>query len=253
MNQATILMIKASGRSWWQARYSDGKILSEWDTGISILDKSTLPTLVNSRTSRWEEAPKDHMVGLRLLCPNGNRVEVGELEAPEGHRFFQLKLGAVDVQMGYGGAINGIRRHQEAHIIGVVADIIGNCVCRAWETVVEVDERGKTTQTIPPGTRYLVDGTKNWQRVNGRDPLLGKTIHIQGQFKYQERLIWGCSGDRLTIAPAPRPAWNTYLPNNQEYQISSLHKRLIEFADNIFDMKYRNIGKLNLDVQQLKV
>jgi hypothetical protein len=25
-------LIPYSGRSWWQARYSDGKILSEWDT-----------------------------------------------------------------------------------------------------------------------------------------------------------------------------------------------------------------------------
>jgi hypothetical protein len=28
---------------------------------------------------------------------------------------------------------------------------------------------------------------------------------------------------------------------------------LLEFEDNIYDMKYMNIGKINIDVQQLKV
>jgi hypothetical protein len=60
------------------------------------------------------------MVGLRLLCPNGM---AGELEAPEGHRFFQLKAG---------GVISGEHRYIDAHIIGVVEDTAGNCLCRAW-------------------------------------------------------------------------------------------------------------------------
>ena len=44
-------VIKASGRSWWQCRYSDGTILSEWDTSIG---KLLLPVSSSiSRTSRW--------------------------------------------------------------------------------------------------------------------------------------------------------------------------------------------------------
>ena len=159
MNPSIVSMIRASGRSWWQARYSAGKVLSEWDT---LTDEVRLPT-GPGKSSRWEEVPKEGMVGLRILCPNGM---AGELEAPEGHRFFQLKAGGIDVGIGFTGGVTGVKQFCDAHIIGVVEDDEGNCLCRAWET--------------------------------------------------KER-------------------------------------RLIEFRDNIYSMKYRNIGPLNLDVQQLKV
>jgi len=159
MNPLIAAMIKRSGRSWWQCRYSDGKVLSEWET---LTDKVKLP-LGSGKTSRWEEVPKKGMVGLRLLCPNGM---AGELEAPEGFRFFQLKAGGMDVGIGFTGGVSSVRRFCDAHIIGVVEDADGNCLCRAWET--------------------------------------------------------------------------------QEQQ-------LIEFRDNIYNMKYRNIGPLSLEVQQLKV
>lgn len=159
MNRAIVAMIKASGRSWWQARFSDGRILSEWET---LINKLRLPFQSN-KSSRWEEVSKKGMIGFRLLCPNGM---AGELEAPEGHKFFQLKAGGVGVAMGFTGGIKGLSRYCDAHIIGVVVNSEGDCVCRAWEM--------------------------------------------------------------------------------QE-------KRLIEFRDNVFDMNYRNIGALSLDVQQLKI
>jgi hypothetical protein len=156
MNPVIIALIKSSGRSWWQARYSSGKVLSEWDT---LTSKLLLPS-GNGKSSRWEDIPKDGMIGLRLLCPNGR---AGELEAPEGHKFFQLKVGGFDVGFGPGGKT---RRYCDAHIIGVVKDSNGDCFCRAWETE---------------------------------------------------------------------------------------EKRLIEFYDNVFSMKYRNVGRLSLDVQGLKI
>jgi len=159
MNPLIAQMIKRSDRSWWQARYSTGKVLNEWDT---LMDKVRVP-ISKGNSSRWEEIPKERMVGLRLLCPNGM---AGELEAPEGYRFFQLKAGGMDVGIGFIGGIKSAKRFCDAHIIGVVEDTEGNCFCRAWET--------------------------------------------------------------------------------QE-------KRLIEFRDNIHNMQYRNIGKLNLDVQGVKV
>ena len=156
MNAIIAAMIRSSGHSWWQARYSSGKVLSEWDT---LTTKLLLP-LSNGKSSRWEDIPKDGMVRLRILCPNGM---AGELEAPEGHKFIQLKVGGIDVAL---GAASKTRRYCDAHIIGVVTDSNGNCYCRAWETK---------------------------------------------------------------------------------------EKRLIEFKDNICDMKYRKIGRLSLDVQQLKI
>jgi hypothetical protein len=115
-------MIKHSGRAWWQARYSDGKVLSEWDT----LVKTVLWPVGLSKTSRWEEVPKKGMIGLRLLCPDGL---AGEIEAPEGYKFFQLKVGYQNISMG--GGKNG--RSIGAHIIGVVSNSNGDCMCRAWD------------------------------------------------------------------------------------------------------------------------
>lgn len=155
MNPLIIIMIRRSGRSWWQARYSDGRVLNEWDT---LLNEKPLPVGIGA-SSRWEEVPKDHMIGLRLLCPNGR---AGELMTPHEHKFFQLKAGGLDV--GMGGARGG--HYQDAHIIGVVKDQDGTCLCKAWEF-------------------------------------------------------------RL--------------------------KRLITFEDNIYHMKYLNIGRLSFEVQQLRV
>jgi hypothetical protein len=126
MNPFIAGMIKQTGRSFWQARYTDGRILSEWDTGQSWMSKNLLPIFLNSKTSRWEEVPKKGMIGLRLLCPNGM---AGELEAPEGYKFFQLKSGYFDLNMGAPGSQHSIR----SHIIGVVNDANGNCLCRAWD------------------------------------------------------------------------------------------------------------------------
>lgn len=115
-NPFTALMIRKSGMSWWQARYSDGRILSEWNTMANKIPGS----------SRWEEIPKNKMIGLRLLCPNGL---AGELEAPEGFKFFQLKIGFMDVAMSGGKSSRSIG----AHLIGVVQDIKGTCLCKAWD------------------------------------------------------------------------------------------------------------------------
>ena len=123
-NPFIAFMIHRSGRSWWQARYSDGRVLSEWDTIVIAGGKAVEP--YPGASSRWEEVPKDHMIGLRLLCPNGR---AGELMAPEGHKFFQLKSGGFDV--GTGGAQGG--HYQDAHVIGVVKDSDGKCLCKAWE------------------------------------------------------------------------------------------------------------------------
>ena len=57
-----------------------------------------------------------------------------------------------------------------------------------------------------------------------------------------------CGQDLRGIAPVDRV-------RVQEKNVRAVSRpgRFIEFRDNVFHMKYRNLGKLNLDVQQLKV
>lgn len=158
MNPLIAAMIKRSGRSWWQVRYMDGKVLSEWDT---LQGERRLPFGLG-RSSRWEEVRKYGMVAIRLLCPDG---VAGEIEGIQGTQFFQLKAGGITVGIGAGNT--GVTRFCDAHIIGAVENDNGGCWCRVWENK-------------------------------------------------EKRLLAG-------------------------------------FHDNIHDMKYRNIGKLNLDVQGIKV
>jgi len=117
------LFVRATGRSWWQARYRDGAIVSEWGTLPGISARVLLPGPMRDSgwRSRWEETTKDGMVGLRLLCPNG---EVGELEASRDHALFQFKVGVASVTQGHSIS---------AHVIGAIDDDDGACSCYAWE------------------------------------------------------------------------------------------------------------------------
>lgn len=75
----------------------------------------------NGWRSRWEEVEKAGMVGLRLLCPNG---QVGELEALRDHALFQFKIGI---------AGPGLPHATNAHVIGAIENDDGACLCFAWE------------------------------------------------------------------------------------------------------------------------
>jgi hypothetical protein len=115
-------LISLSGRSWWEAQYSNGKTVAEWDT----LQSSILTPLGDSSSSRWEEISKQNLVALRLLCPNG---QAGELRTTGSFCLFQLKSGVFSLEG------KGITSMQTCHyhIIGVILDTNGKCECRAWD------------------------------------------------------------------------------------------------------------------------
>lgn len=120
MNSYEALKCRMSGRSWWEAMYANGDTLAEWDT----LQHTLLSPFGKGATSRWDEVSKHQMVRLRLICPNG---QIGELVDPsrEGYHFFQLKVG-----------VRYVGRDQsfcKAHLIGLVLNPNGDCICRAWE------------------------------------------------------------------------------------------------------------------------
>jgi hypothetical protein len=105
--------VRTTGRSWWQAQYIDGHMVSEWHT---LADPSD-PT-----SSRWEERQTAGLRTLILLCPNGKAYR---LTSSEDDKLFQFKLGAFHI---------GIGTVPHAHVIGVVTNTEGDCVCFAWET-----------------------------------------------------------------------------------------------------------------------
>ncbi len=113
-------LVRASERSWWEARYANGRIVSEWEVAAGV---GFVPQLVEA--GHWDELSHHNLVGVRLLCPDG---AVTELASRQGSRLFQFKVGGV-------AASGGRQVHWcSAHVIGAVVDESGACVCRAWET-----------------------------------------------------------------------------------------------------------------------
>lgn len=100
--------VVAGPRPWWQARYRDGRVVSEWEPA-----------------SAWEDLQKGGLVGIRLLCPDG---VAAELESREDHKIFQFKVGGLTIGMG-GQPLGWC----DAYVIGAVLDADGSCLCRAWE------------------------------------------------------------------------------------------------------------------------
>lgn len=113
-------LVRESGRSWWEARYSNGHVVREWEVASPA---GFMPYLVEG--GRWDELDPDGLIGIRLLCPDGSIAELG---ARADHRVFQFKVGGLTASVGHQV------RWCSAHVIGAVVDTSGRCVCRAWET-----------------------------------------------------------------------------------------------------------------------
>jgi hypothetical protein len=119
----TIAMVRRSGRSWWVARYRDGREIAEWYTGSKLAAALGSPLVVKPNTSRWEEVPKDGLIGLAMVCPNG---QVCVLEAQRDRALFQLKAGRMTVT----GPDRG--HYTDAHVIGSIGPN-GSADCWAFE------------------------------------------------------------------------------------------------------------------------
>jgi hypothetical protein len=106
------LWVRTTGKSWWQALYTDGHMVSEWQTLANPNDPES---------GRWEER---NAVGLRtliLLCPTGKAYR---LTSGEDNKLFQFKLAY---------QTPGIGNITDLQLIGVVINTEGDCVCFAWE------------------------------------------------------------------------------------------------------------------------
>ena len=96
------LRARFTGKSWWRLRFTDGRVVNEWDTD-------------------WSKVPQQGRQAIRLYCPNGEIAELGSGDC--SGRLFQLKVALL--QAGSRGAV--------AHIVGLVNDVDGNCSYAAWE------------------------------------------------------------------------------------------------------------------------
>jgi hypothetical protein len=84
--------------------YADGKVVSEPDCD-------------------WSAAPQEGRVSLRLHCPNGEKIELGNTQDATG-KLFQFKIGELKA---------GVNRSTVAHVVGLVDSADGGCRYAAWD------------------------------------------------------------------------------------------------------------------------
>lgn len=137
--------VRLSGRSWWQVVYRDGRTISEWD-GVD-----------------WLDVPRPGIREGRLVCPNGQIAVLGN-DQELGDRLYQFKV--AHVAMGLGGGRHA--RGTDAHVMGLVQDIHGNCVQYAWEY--RAGEKGQLVGPMQDNLEHYAYGgpatqTLCWDRL----------------------------------------------------------------------------------------
>lgn len=115
----TAAVAKMTGRCYWEALRWDGKVYREVD-GID-----------------WMDLPKQGLVDLRLIAPDGTGRGFGNTADATG-RLFQFK--GATLMAGVGGGGSG--RSRDYHLIGMMKDPSGQCICWVF------DERLQTW--LPP-------------------------------------------------------------------------------------------------------
>lgn len=99
-----IALARATRRSWWVCKFTDGAIIPEWQRD-------------------WTELPLKGRQKVRLVCPNGQVAELGTDRDGTG-RFVQLKLAVASTATG---------RQTLAHLIGYVYGLNGETSFACWD------------------------------------------------------------------------------------------------------------------------
>jgi hypothetical protein len=98
------LRARVTRRSYWRLRFTDGRIVGEWEVD-------------------WSEVPTKGRQAIRLYCPNGQVAELGNTQDATD-RIFQFKRGML---------MAGVGRGATYQVIGILEDTDGNCTCAAWD------------------------------------------------------------------------------------------------------------------------
>jgi hypothetical protein len=116
-----------TGRSWWALRFTDGKIVHEWDED---------PGSPNGHAD-WPRLRKGGRQSLRLYCPNRQMVQLGDTGADLTGKLFQLKIAIRTVAFGEGVPPEMLGNHVQAHLVGMIHETDGTAICYAWEPLPE--------------------------------------------------------------------------------------------------------------------
>lgn len=214
---------RATGRSWWALKKTDGTILREWDPDLGShtghADWVRLGQLGKLKGAQ----------SLRLFCPNGKLAQV---ERPDGQDatglLFQFKSAVRHTRFNMGGQVIGTaQREVLAHVVGVIDGQDGHCVLFAWELVPEPQ---------PPGDKPHVPPRPD--AMNKEQPLWALKEQIQLWNEARQR-----EADYLSSGE-----YVEYQRKLREWQQLPGNGRLVgPIVDNVNHMSYQQVGRLSAD------
>lgn len=108
-----VIRSRFAGRSYWSVRYTDGKIINEWDDDPGSPNKH----------ADWPRIPYQGRQAIRLYCPNGQVAHLGDTVDATG-RLVQLKVALSTAGQGRGVL---------AHFIGLIEGTDGQGKFYSWE------------------------------------------------------------------------------------------------------------------------
>lgn len=197
-----------SGRSWWSVRYTDGTIINEWD------DDAGSP----NQHRDWARIPFRGRQAVRLYCPNGKMVELGDSRDGTG-KLIQLKARLRGVSL---GGITVLEQRMLFHMIGIISGLDGQCTIYAWE-ILTAPEMPKMPDRPDPDADYYrtaADGvlTRDFKR-------------------------WQVECKAIEGSPEMRQWRQDYAT----WEGNACGRLVGPFSDNVYGMQYQSIGPISAD------
>jgi len=197
----------------------DGTIVHEWDADLgSPNGHADWPRLAMLGKLKRVQA-------LRLYAPNGRMAELGG-DGDQTGRLFQFKSSVRYVRV---GAVTTSLEGQDvlAHVIGIVTGYDGQCQLYAWEPLPEPPP--------PPGCPPL---PKKPDYFNREQPLWA-VKEADERFR-QQQYAWN--------AYNASPAMADWHRQCKAWDAAGRGRLAGPIEDNVYHLKYQNVGKLNADV-----
>jgi hypothetical protein len=202
---------RQSRRSWWSARLSTiDDWVHEWDPD---------PSSPNGHID-WPRLPKYGRQALRLYCPNGKFAQLGDMKDASG-KLFQFKSGTRNISIG--GDVATETRSVQAHVVGMVTGLDGECVLYAWELVPEPPI---------PADAPKAPIEQEWIAKSAEPGL------------YQAAVMdWEKRIGEYELTPQYRDWSKRYMAWE-----ANAHGRLVgPLTDNVYQMTYQNVGRVSAD------
>ena len=198
-------------RSWWALRYTDGRIVHEWDAD---------PGSPNGHAD-WARVPSRGRQSIRLYCPNGKMAQLGDSDDATG-KLFQFKIGQRDFAIVGPGATIQTQRAR-AHVIGMLTGSNGECVLASWELL--------PAPEIPASSpRAPVEA--EWIAKSAEPGLFEKAVQ-----QWEKEFDRYCQTMEYRVWAQAYRAWER---NKQGRLVGPID-------DNVYAMRYQLIGRMNAD------